>query len=664
MKRKIDKDLLICSDIDDDLIRSHLKGFYSKVSEQKLIDAYFEDIDFIKDLKEVKENIISYDLSRNFLVTTLLYSLRSGGSASFEDLIFGAVREPINKMDIDENLEFLQKWTRLRKSEDRYLLTTELPLILRIERRAELIGDEDARKRLTDFIKKKTREIKGVKTFFGEKKLKKDERFKIAVFMEKPKNIEAIYEKVYENTLALLYPNQSLISESSLKIVKKIIGTEELITEEKNFSEIYKRFLDDYNNSLEYSLKNAEWQLLIWSRTNLTDTSTPLERNVTEFDKVMELLRQYATEDLFKYFIELIIKDNESITIKDLKKRLYRLRGMPLMIEEKNLYNAISKMVEDGELALKGSQGQVFFKMKVNEAQITDERVLEKPPKEVVPPSKEEVYQLIKDKSEVSLDDMLAQYPFIKEEVIKSLLIETYKEYDDIYILESEKIVKSPENVNKMQLVIREEASKYIEPLLKNILSDKLAISFEDAKSDISKYHNGIDDDLLTSAIDDLEISGNASLDRKKNIISLPQKDLLKGLKERIYRLVKKEEKVSVQGTISEIISLIPVEENLIKNAIAELLDEGKIVEDSGYLLLPREEGGPGTIPSPPKKLIKYDGTASDVLQIFNKEISEEGKLEWISIEIEEEISNNAIEEILKMINNRKIKFNARRRII
>ena len=119
-----------------------------------------------------------------------------------------------------------------------------------------------------------------------------------------------------------------------------------------------------------------------------------------------------------------------------------------------------------------------------------------------------------------------------------------------------------------------------------------------------------------------------------------------------------------MQGTISKILSLIPVEENLIKNAIAELLDERKIIEDSGYLLLPREEGGPGTIPSPPKKLIKYDGTASDVLQRFNSEISEEGKLEWISIEIEEEISNNAIEEILKMINNRKIKFNARRRII
>ncbi|MFQ6056664.1 MAG: hypothetical protein ACE5J3_11865, partial [Methanosarcinales archaeon] len=113
---------------------------------------------------------------------------------------------------------------------------------------------------------------------------------------------------------------------------------------------------------------------------------------------------------------------------------------------------------------------------------------------------------------------------------------------------------------------------------------------------------------------------------------------------------------------ISEIISLIPVDENSIKNAIAKLLDEEKIVEDSGYLLLPREEGGSGTIPPHPKILIKYEGTASDVLQIFNREISEESKLEWLSIEIEEEISKNAIEEILKSINNRKIKMNARRR--
>jgi len=72
LRRKDKTDILITSDLDDDLLSAYLHSV-----DPKLVDAYNEDISFVKNAKEVNENVIPYELARAILLTSLLNTIET-----------------------------------------------------------------------------------------------------------------------------------------------------------------------------------------------------------------------------------------------------------------------------------------------------------------------------------------------------------------------------------------------------------------------------------------------------------------------------------------------------------------------------------------------------------------------------------------------------------
>lgn len=652
----VEKDLIISLDLDDDIIRSFLESI-----DPKMVSALFDDLRFVKDYKDVQEGIYSYDISRGFLVTALLNSLESGQGIPFEEIVFGAVREEEKLADLEMTLEFLHKWTRLKKIEDRYILTTELPPAIRIERRAETIGGDEALKRLDEMLRRKIgAEIREYKVYFGAEELEDGKRFKTVVLMEKPSNLSKLYENLtYENTLVFLYPTQSLLSNSIIKLVKRVIASEELMVGEGADIEIYKEFNEDYRKSLEISIKNADWQTLIWSRTSPKAKPTPVEKTLPEFKRLKEILQPYASKDNIRYFTERILEESKSITIKDLKERFYRLRGAPILLDENDLYRVVSDIAFERIAVLKGAQGRTYFGERVSHRSITEDNELEKPPEIITPPSVGDVMQLITEKKKLTFNDIKTRFPFPSEEDLKQVLLDTYEKHrGTLYLIEERKIVRSTENVKRAILVTKEEATKAIETMLLRTVKDALALKTEKLSKEISKFHPGVDENLVQTAAENLEIYGKVSIDRKAKAVALPREELFEDLARKIYSIIREKGEIMENTLISSITNEIPVDEHLVKDAIEGLIGKRKIIRVNGKLSRPI-----GLIPKlPPPRLWKSEGSGIEVLNQFNSEIEDGEIFATLWLEAKENVTKESIKKIIKALTDVYVKVRARRK--
>jgi hypothetical protein len=186
--------------------------------------------------------------------------------------------------DITYAISFLERWTRLKKVEEdgviRYTITTELPPAIKIERRAELIPDNDAIEIIQDIVERIVqREVKGFRLLFSKEKIENNRRIKILVLLEKP-DFDSVYPQgfLYKNTLFLLYPGYSLKSDEVVGLAKRIIASRELSKIETEAEKMFDGFHREYVEALRRQINNAGWILQLWVRTDLKEKPHLVEK--------------------------------------------------------------------------------------------------------------------------------------------------------------------------------------------------------------------------------------------------------------------------------------------------------------------------------------------------------------------------------------------------
>ena len=668
--RKLDKvDLIISSDLDDDILRDYLHS-----ANPKIVDAYFEDIRFVQNAKEVKDGIISFDLARAILITSMLNTTETKKGADIKDIIFGC--SPKYKVqDIDDTISFLEKWTRLKKIEEdgiiRYIITTELPVAVKIERKAELISPDDALEIIKRLVEKTvSSEIRGYKLIYEPSEISNDKKLKILTLLEKPIDISSIYPSDFtnKNTLYILYPGYSLKSDETIKLARRIIASSKLAEIEEQ-KKPFKDFHKEYMKHLKKQIDNAGWRGFRWFRKNLKDKPTPDERTITNLKDVDETIKNYASKDLLKYFLNMVLEEQDEISVRDLKERLYRLEGAPILLKDEDLLSLLAEMEKIGEVAIKTKQGKTLYKESISLQIIGNEDVIKKPPETAVPPTTGDVTTLVKDKKKLRYKEYADNYPFIADEVLEKVYISSISPKDGIFVLEENKVVSRPTSTKLSALAVKEEAAKVLEPLVLKIVNEKIAVKIPEL-SEIFKetYGNsGITDDLVLMAADNLEIGAQIHILRKKDaiVIQLPEDRLIEEVKKKIFFEVKKEGEIKKEILIEELSKIIPTEKKTFDDAIAFLIDDGKLEFDRGTkkLSLPKKKGTP---PKPPKKriIIKEEGATIEIINKLESIVEDTDIIEDVRIEIVKDLSAKELKELLEKAGDMNIKLLARRKEI
>lgn len=667
--RKLDKvDLIIASDLDDDILRDYLHS-----ANPKIVDAYFEDIRFVQNTREVKDGIISFDLARAILLTSMLNTTETKKGADIKDIIFGC--SPKYKVqDIDDTISFLEKWTRLKKIEEdgiiRYVITTELPVAVKIERKAQLISADDALNRIKQLVEKTvSSEIRGYKLIYDPSEITNDKRLKILTLLEKPLDLSSVYPSDFtnKNTLYLLYPGYSLKSDETIKLAKRIIASSELAETEEQ-KEPFKDFHKEYMKHLKKQIDNAGWRGFRWFRKNLKDRPTPDERTITNLKDVDEVIKNYASKDLLKYFLNMVLEEQNEISLRDLKERFYRLEGAPILLKDEDLLSLLAEMEKNGEVAIKTKQGRTLYKESISPQIVGNEDVIEKPPETAVPPTTGDVATLVKDKKKLHYKEYASRYPFIEEGVLEKVYISSINPKDGIFAIEENKVVSRPTNTKLSALAVKEEAAKVLEPLVLKIVNEKIAIKLPELSEILKETYgnSGITDDLVLMASDNLEIGTQVHILRRKDavVVQLPEERLIDEVKKKIFFEVKKEGEIDKEILIEELSKRIPTEKKTFDDAIAYLIDDGKLEFDkeSDKLSLPRKKDKPVK----PKKriIIKEEGTTSEIINKIGEIVEETDIIEDVRIEIVKDLSAKELKELLERTGEMSIKLMARRKEI
>jgi len=668
VKRKMDKtDIIIASDLDDDILRKYLHSL-----DQKVVDAYFEDINFIQNTREIKERIIPFELARAILLTCMLNTIETKKGADIKDIIFGCGTK-YTIQDIEDTINFLEKWTRLKKVEEegivRYIITTELPVAVKIERKAELVPNDEALKRIKEMLRTVvTSEIKGYTLLFDRSKIRNDKHLKILTLLEKPSNILSVYPDDFtrKNTLYVLYPSYSLKSDEIIRLAKRVIASE-ILAETEIPDKPFKEFHKEYMKALRRQIDNAGWIGCRWFRKNLKDKPILDERTITSLKDVDQIIKNYASPDLLKYFLNMILDEQGEISVGELKERLYRLEGAPILLKEENLLSLLSKMQEKGEIAIKTSQGRIIYKKPLPFVSIGNEDIIQMPLEKAVPPSRIEVITEVRDRKRLSFKEFSEEHPFIDQDVLEKVFLSAIDVKEGIYCREGNRILSKPEKVRASELMVKEKAAEILEPLIIRAVREKIAIRLSDL-TDLLKdtYGNsGVTEGLVLAASENLEIAGRVSLLRKQKevVIQLPEDYLLEEIKKKIFFRVKKEGEIKKNIIVENLANEFPVEPRIFEEAIASLIDERKLHfdKDSGKLSLPTKERE--GIREPIRRiLIKQEGTPSEILKEIEDLIEDSDVIQGMRVEFLEDLPAKEFKKIIRHLGENKVRVVARRK--
>ena len=666
VKRKYQKtDLIITSDFDDDLLRSYLYSLNSKV-----IDAYFEDLNFVENSQKVKEEIYSFELCRGILLSSLLNTLETDKGADIKDIIYGCGTN-YSIHEIEETINFLIKWTRLKKIDKdgliRYIITTELPIAIKIERSSEHINDNEAINFIKDYtIKIVDVEIPKFRKIYDIIDVTNDRKLKILTLLEKPDDIKNLLSKkfVYKNTIYLLYPSYSLKSDETIKLVKRIIACNKYIEAGEQIK-AYNEFLKDYLKHLKRQINNAGWRGFRWYRKNLIDKPYQDERTISNLKDVESIIQSYSNLEFIIYFLKLILEENDEISYRNLLERLFRLEGAPIILDIDNFKKIIIDMVKNGQTALKTKQGKIIFKSQIND--IDENDFLIKPKTKSLPPTKGEVISLIKERNIISYRNLSERYPFIDKEVIMKIFQSAIDVKEEIYLINKDKtkIIKSSDELDKCYLTTIDEAAKLVEELILKIVNEEIIISVENVtKKLMDIYQNtGIDEDIVGVASNNLEIKKSLKILRRKNVINLQVLDdkLRNEMKTRIPDILSKKKEHSHKELVDEILDIYPTDKSLVEDAIAILNDEGKVILDLDEKKISLPEKEIKALITDKKILFKSDGLADnikiEILDNFNKnEIAQD-----IRIEIIDDIKTYELINLIDNLKGKNIKLIFRR---
>lgn len=646
-------DLLTVSNIPDDIVNAFIFQI-----DDGLVSAYFDDMKFISDQDDVRSGIISKDLARAFLLTILLNTFNGGPGASFEELIYGGILKPVSRSEIEQVISFLEKWSRIAPEGGRYKFTVELPPPVRIMRRASSIDPNDAIKRVDETLQRVIeREVSGLRVVYGEDALVDDDRFRIGILKEAPSDTEVLYKSLkYENTVLFLYPTQNLANGQILWTAKQEIASEQLATEDEKKREQYEEFKKEYTNALEKRIKEAEWRLLLWTRTSPREAPTRADVTIQDFKKLVDIVVKYSSRELIEYFVSEIISQEKS-SLRDLKARFLKLRGAPLLPDQDEVLETLSEMTYKGDIVIRLPQGKVVYKERIQAQAIVDDSVIEKP--EVAQyVSIEEAHKLLSDKGVLSFKDLKQSFPFTEDADIEKVMKQLPERYGGLYVLEEGKVVRAVTDARKAKLYTKTKAAEALEELVVGAINDSIAVRIEDLLSKLSEDHPGVNQELLTEVVDGLEIAGKVNFDRRNSVATVTADKLNEELKQRVRAIVIRKGTLKIDALAEQIVKELPVAKQLIMNAIGFLCDEGVDVECKEGAISKREMGAP---PGPKRRvIIKEEGIAKEVAQIISKELEDES-LAYAELSIQD-LDADRLKGALEALGDTKVNVTARRR--
>jgi len=646
-------DLLLISDIDDDIVNAFIFQ-----ADERLVSAYFDDIKSINEHPDVRSGIIPPELARPFLLTTLLNTMRGGAGATYEDLIFNTLRKKTSKSVIDQTLDFLGQWSRVSREGQKYKFSVELPPPVKITRRAGRIETVEALKKVDEALQRiLKKELVGFRVLYGTETLQDEERFRIVVLREPPKDPEAVYKGLrLQNTLLFMYPQQSLTQGQTLWTAKQMIACEELVEEDETKKQQYEKFLAEFLETLESRIREAEWRLLIWSRTSPKEPPKKADAGIPDFKKVKELISRHASKDMIKYFSSLIIEEEKKTTIKEVKTRLQGLRGAPILINYEDFLDSLSDMALEGEIIVRTPQGRTFYKQRVSTDLITDDTSVEKP--EIVEHvSIEEAYKLLKEKRTLGFNDLKQAYPVSDEKRVQDVIIQLPKKFEDVYILEEGKIVSTASDVKRARLYSLEKATSLLENQVRALVNDLIAVKNEELLAKTKQEHPGADEKLLEQIVEQLDIAGEIRIDRGKGSVTVPPDKLNEELKRTVKVIVNQKKSIENEDLVKEIGKGIPVDDQIIKNIIAMLCDEGTELECKEGKVSRRIKGR-----APPTKplLFEKEGSAKELASLIESNLKGES-LDYAQLSIQN-VDASSLKDALESLGETQLKMTARRK--
>jgi hypothetical protein len=164
----------------------------------------------------------------------------------------------------------------------------------------------------------------------------------------------------------------------------------------------------------------------------------------------------------------------------------------------------------------------------------------------------------------------------------------------------------------------------------------------------------------LNTGANNLEIGRKITIHRKRDVLSLPEDELIEELRKRIFFEVKNRERVRKDTLFNILLERIPVDVKVLEEALATLIDEGKLASEDDYIFLPKRIGERIV----QKKLIlDYEGTGEDAKDWVDGEIEEKEALEDIKVEFMDVLNKEEIRSILSHIGKYRIHIRGRRRI-
>ena len=349
----LDKDMFLISDLDG----RALQGISYQITGR-----------FRSDVRVCKNHNIEY--AEEILTAILLYTLDpKRGVAEKEDVYLATIRpEMISGIDIEINLgegELLGTAHYLHREDSGYLFKDQRNIFALINSNAEKIEMEEAKKRLADYVKDNLfdRRYK----IYEYEDIEDSSKVKYVLLLSAPHdrteleefvNEEIYYGRQYQNTLAIIKPDDDVFKEKYITKMKRIMAAEQLKEELNEGEEKIVKTLDSEKQELARELKSVFGRYLRWASLN---GKIKIRQEVVEADH--EAVREKIKTDksVVKDYIINEVKGNETgRVIENLLADCKKYRKNPFISNDSDFTNAVKELYNDKRIYLEGDNNKIY----------------------------------------------------------------------------------------------------------------------------------------------------------------------------------------------------------------------------------------------------------------------------------------------------------------
>jgi len=356
------KDLICAGDIDllDDDIASDLRKL---------------DFDLVNHaVEDLQQRCEGFDYSNETIATSLLYSFAPEGyaGATTEEIILNMMRPNVNVDDLLYSVERTadEAWF-MDKIDERLVITREIVLRKQIEQQARALKETpDGRKECQNRIKQVIREtMKGTALYLLDEDTLPEggTNIKYLVSLEHLPTDKA--RQIYQgkgNLIVLIAPKaavQGNIAQDEDAILKaaRVLVCERMLKQRSKRQSDLKRHQNDFISQLREKIENA---FAVWYRISRTNdlgeepqyVIRPVESALSQKDIEQAIFERNDVDTIKGGMRRVLLQAGQVVakgsaqagrTIGEIKKAFREILGLPILMEDRQLYDALASMVTD-----------------------------------------------------------------------------------------------------------------------------------------------------------------------------------------------------------------------------------------------------------------------------------------------------------------------------